>query len=76
VGCDGDAAAFAIATLRRWWEAEGQQCYPEATRLLITADVGGSNSYQVRAWKKEPADVVSQRDSAIRAVRRLAGMSM
>ncbi|WP_425586934.1 ISAzo13 family transposase [Streptomyces yanii] len=56
VGCDGDTAAFAVATLRRWWEGEGRHRYPHASRLLITADAGGSNGYRVRAWKKELAD--------------------
>ncbi|MFE3639340.1 ISAzo13 family transposase [Streptomyces sp. NPDC059168] len=56
VGCDGDTAAFAVATLRRWWEGEGRHRYPDATRLLITADAGGANGYRVRAWKKELAD--------------------
>jgi hypothetical protein len=56
VGCDGDTAAFAVATLRRWWEGEGRHRYPAATRLLITADAGGSNGYRVRAWKTELAD--------------------
>ncbi|MQS16083.1 ISAzo13 family transposase [Streptomyces kaniharaensis] len=56
VGCDWDTAAFAVATLRRWWEAEGRHRYPDATRLLITADAGGANGYRVRAWKKELAD--------------------
>uniref|UniRef100_UPI001616CCE2 ISAzo13 family transposase n=1 Tax=Nocardiopsis mwathae TaxID=1472723 RepID=UPI001616CCE2 len=56
VGCDGDTAAFAVATLRRWWDAEGRHRYPDATRLLITADAGGSNGYRVRAWKKRLAD--------------------
>ncbi|ORT46706.1 transposase, partial [Frankia sp. KB5] len=57
VGCDGDTAAFAVATLRRWWDGEGRHRYPTATRLLITADVGGANGYRVRAWKKELADL-------------------
>lgn len=56
VGCDGDTAAFAVATLRRWWDGEGRHRYPHATRLLITADAGGSNGYRVKAWKKELAD--------------------
>ncbi|WP_405021744.1 ISAzo13 family transposase [Kitasatospora sp. NBC_00070] len=56
VGCDGDTAAFAVATLRRWWDGEGRHRYPGATRLLITADAGGSNGYRVRAWKKGLAD--------------------
>lgn len=51
VGCDGDTAAFAVATLRRWWDGEGRRRYPDASRLLITADAGGSNGYRVRAWK-------------------------
>jgi Rhodopirellula transposase DDE domain len=51
VGTDADTAAFAVATLRRWWKAEGASRYPRARRLLITADAGGSNGYRVRAWK-------------------------
>lgn len=56
VGCDGDTSAFAVATLRRWWDGEGQRRYPAASRLLITADAGGSNGYRVRAWKSQLAD--------------------
>ncbi|WP_371674224.1 ISAzo13 family transposase [Streptomyces sp. NBC_00289] len=56
VGCDGDTSAFAVATLRRWWNGEGRRRYPHASRLLVTADAGGSNGYRVRAWKKELAD--------------------
>jgi hypothetical protein len=56
VGCDGDTSAFAVATLRRWWNGEGHRRYPHASRLLVTADAGGSNGYRVRAWKKELAD--------------------
>jgi Rhodopirellula transposase DDE domain len=55
VGCDGDTAAFAVATLRRWWNGEGRHRYPAATRLLVTADAGGANGYRVRAWKRELA---------------------
>jgi Rhodopirellula transposase DDE domain len=55
VGCDGDTAAFAVATLRRCWDGEGRHRYPAATRLLITADAGGANGYRVRAWNKELA---------------------
>ena len=56
VGCGGDTSAFAVATLRRWWNGEGRHRYPTASRLLVTADAGGSNGYRVRAWKKELAD--------------------
>jgi len=53
VGLDHDTAAFAVATLRRWWEERGQQRYPHAQRLLITADGGGSNGSRNRLWKRE-----------------------
>jgi hypothetical protein len=55
VGCDHDTAAFAVASLRRWWETMGKALYPTAGRLLVTADAGGSNGYRVRAWKQELA---------------------
>jgi hypothetical protein len=53
VGQDHDTAAFAVASLRRWWEAVGREVYPRADRLLICADSGGSNGYRVRLWKLE-----------------------
>ena len=53
VGDDADTAAFAVATIRRWWDEVGRVAYPDATRLLITADAGGSNGYRNRLWKRE-----------------------
>ena len=53
VGVSGDTAAFAVGTIRRWWEAEGSRNYPNARELLITADGGGSNGYRLRLWKLE-----------------------
>jgi len=55
VGTDHDTAAFAVETIRRWWQATGPTCYPQASRLLITADGGGSNGYRTRLWKTELA---------------------
>jgi transposase len=55
VGIDHDTATFAVATLRRWWERLGRALYPDADRLLVTADAGGSNGYRIRAWKTELA---------------------
>jgi hypothetical protein len=55
VGVDHDTAAFAVASIRRWWQARGHLDYPDASRLLITADAGGSNSYRYRLWKAELA---------------------
>jgi hypothetical protein len=60
VGCDGDTAAFAVETLRRWWHQVGQVSYPKATRLLICADAGGSNGYRVRLWKIELAGLAAE----------------
>jgi hypothetical protein len=51
VGTDHDTAAFAVESIRRWWDGRGRADYPRATRLLITADAGGSNGYRTRAWK-------------------------
>ncbi len=55
VGADHDTAAFAVESIRRWWTAAGNSEYPQARRLLITADAGGSNGYRTRAWKAELA---------------------
>lgn len=51
VGVDHDTAQFATGTVRRWWEEMGSPAYPQAKRLLITADAGGSNSVCSRLWK-------------------------
>ena len=53
VGTDHDTAAFAVESIRRWWTTMGAPLYPEATRLLVTADAGGSNGYRLRLWKQE-----------------------
>ena len=55
VGDDHDTAAFAVATIARWWDTMGAASYPDTGRLLITADAGGSNSYRSRLWKIELA---------------------
>jgi len=53
VGVDHDTAAFAVESIRRWWNSMGRAVYPRAARLLITADSGGSNGARVRLWKVE-----------------------
>jgi len=53
VGIDADTAAFAVESIRRWWQKLGQARYPKATRLVITADCGGSNGPQLKLWKRE-----------------------
>ena len=51
VGDTADTSEFAIAAIGKWWDTLGKHRFPDATRLLITADCGGSNGYRVRAWK-------------------------
>jgi transposase len=53
VGVNHDTAAFAVNTIRRWWQTMGKARYPNARRLMITADGGGSNGARVRLWKIE-----------------------
>ena len=53
VGTDHDTGAFAVASIRGWWRHEGRRLYPEAKRVLITADGGGSNGSRLRLWKLE-----------------------
>ena len=53
VGTDHDTAAFAVASLRGWWRAEGRRLYGKAKTLLIPADAGGSNGARLRLWKWE-----------------------
>jgi hypothetical protein len=53
VGISSDTAQFAVNTIRTWWQQMGKGTYPHATKLLITADSGGSNSASGRLWKKE-----------------------
>ena len=53
VGTDHDTATFAVASIRKWWLAQGRGAYPKAKRLLITADAGGSNGSRLRMWKWE-----------------------
>jgi transposase len=53
VGKDNDTSAFAVESIRKWWNMMGKIAYPKANKLLITADSGGSNGYRVRLWKVE-----------------------
>lgn len=53
VGTGSDTAAFAVATIRGWWDTMGRVRYGGSRELLITADGGGSNGARVRLWKTE-----------------------
>jgi transposase len=65
VGVDHDTASFAVATIRRWWHAMGQERYPQAKRLMITADGGGSNGSRLRLWKLELQTMADETGLAI-----------
>jgi len=60
VGTDHDTSAFAVATLRSWWQTIGSVAHPNADRLLICADSGGSNGNRIRAWKIELAKLAAE----------------
>jgi transposase len=60
VGDSADTAEFAVEAVRRWWRSMGDERFPHATRLLITADAGGSNGYRVRAWKVNLAALAAE----------------
>lgn len=53
VGISSDTAEFAVESIRSWWKEMGEEKYPDAREILITADCGGSNGYRSRLWKKE-----------------------
>jgi hypothetical protein len=53
LGISHDTAAFAVESIRRWWQELGAVRYPSTTKLLINADCGGSNGVRVRLWKRE-----------------------
>ena len=60
VGVDHETAAFAVNTLRSWWNTVGVVTYPDAGRLLITADSGGANGNRRRTWETELATLAAE----------------
>jgi hypothetical protein len=60
VGTDHDTARFAVNTIRQWWYQMGHNAYPQAEKLLITADGGGSNGSRCRLWKLELQRLVDE----------------
>ena len=75
VGTDADTGAFAVESIRRWWHTVGRAAYPDSTRLLITADSGGSNGSRLRLWKTELATLAAQTGLAITVVHLPPGTS-
>ena len=60
VGDSADTASFAVEAIRRWWGSMGKARFPDATKLLVTADAGGSNGHRVRLWKVELAKLAEE----------------
>jgi hypothetical protein len=60
VGTDGNTAALAVESIRRWHDLVGKAAYPDATRLLVTCDAGGSNSCAGKAWKTGLAELARE----------------
>jgi transposase len=75
VGDTADTAEFAVESIRRWWRQMGAARFPDATRLLITADAGGSNGYRVRAWKVELAKLAAETGLTITVIHYPPGTS-
>ena len=65
VGISADTAEFAAESIYQWWIQMGRERYPKATRLLITADGGGSNGHRVRLWKTSLQDIANRMGLAI-----------
>ncbi len=60
VGISNDTAAFAVSSIRRWWFGIGRASYPDAKKLMLTADCGGSNGVRVRLFKKELQELANE----------------
>jgi hypothetical protein len=60
VGTDGNTAALAVESVRRWWALMGKDAYPDAARLLVCCDAGGSNGWRNRGWKAGLAELAAE----------------
>lgn len=65
VGLSADTAEFSVGSIGRWWEGMGKKAYPDAKKLFINADGGGSNGYRVRLWKTELQKLATKTDLVI-----------
>ncbi len=60
VGIDHETAAFAVESIRRWWQSVGKELDPTSKELLISADGGGSNGARNRLWKMQLQQLATQ----------------
>jgi Rhodopirellula transposase DDE domain len=56
VGISNNTSEFAVNCLESWWSLHGRSAYPHGDRLLVLADGGGANGYNLRTWKKDLQD--------------------
>jgi len=59
VATSADTADLAVDAIVDWWR-HGQSNYPQATRLMIEADSGGSNAARSRRFKKRLQDFADE----------------
>lgn len=67
LGIDHDTAHFAVNALRLWHENVGRARYPTASKLMVTADCGGSNGPRLRLWKSELQRLADETGLSIQA---------
>ena len=53
VGQSADTPQFAVEVIVSWWREFGQELFPNADKILILADAGGSNGCRPRGWKHQ-----------------------
>jgi len=75
VGISKETAVFAVESIRRWWNEEGEIIYPQASEIIITADCGGSNGNRIRLWKWELQKFANETGITIRVMHYPPGTS-
>jgi hypothetical protein len=60
VGISSDTVEFAVNSISKWWDLKGQTRYPNANKLYITCDAGGSNGYKIKLWKVKLQEFVDK----------------
>jgi transposase len=53
LGTSYDTSEFAAQSILRWWQILGQNTYPDATKIYINCDGGGSNGSRTKLWKTQ-----------------------
>ena len=60
VGMSYDTSEFAVESIRQWWLMFGRINYPNAKKLMICADGGGSNGSRNKGWKFHLQELANQ----------------